>query len=121
MMKRIISICLVICLATLALTGCKKSTNSIISNEPSVSGIVEEVHDGFVIMYSESAEGYPNGSRWHIPLKVENKDSYTNLVVGDEITVYYDGSVMETSPLQIGTVYLITLKEPADREINNQP
>ena len=33
-------------------------------NEPSVAGVVEEVHDDYVIMYSETAEGYPNGSRW---------------------------------------------------------
>lgn len=106
----------------LALVGCNnRSLNYIIANEPSVTGIVEEVHDGYVIMYSETAEGYPSGSLWQISLDVENQDSYTDVVVGDEIVVYYDGAAMETYPLQVGEVYAITLKEPADRTVNEKP
>ena len=93
----------------LAMAGCNnKSMDYIIKNKPSVTGIVEEVRDDYIIMYSDSAEGYPNGSRWSISLDVENKDSYTDLVVGDEIVVYHDGNVMETEPLKVGTVYAIT-------------
>ena len=47
---------------------------------------------------------------------VESKDSYADPVVGDEIVVYYDGNVMETDPLKVGTVYAITLKTPANRK-----
>ena len=100
----------------LAMSGCNnKSMDYIIKNKPSVTGIVEEVRDDYIIMYSDSAEGYPNGSRWSISLDVENKDSYTDLEVGDEIVVYHDGNVMETEPLKVGTVYAITLKTPAER------
>lgn len=48
-------------------------------------------------------------------MNTENKDSYTEVVVGDEIVFYYDGMAMETDPLQVSTVYAITLKTPADR------
>ena len=100
----------------LSMAGCNnKSMDYIIENKPSVTGIVEEVHGDYIIMYSDSAEGYPNGSRWSISLEVENKDSYTDLVVGDEIVVYHDGNVMETEPLQVGTIHAITLKTPAER------
>ncbi len=100
----------------LAMAGCNnKSMDYIIENKPSVTGIVEEVRDDYIIMYSDSAEGYPNGSRWSISLEVENKDSYTDLVVGDEIVVYHDGNVMESDPLQVGTIHAITLKTPAER------
>lgn len=92
----------------------------IITNKPSVIGIAEEVHDDYVIMYAETAEGYPNGSYWNVPLDVENQDSYTDIVVGDEIVVYYDGSAMETDPLQITKVYAITLRTPADRIRNEK-
>ena len=78
------------------------------------------MHNDYIIMYSDTADGYPNGSRWSISLSVENKDSYTNLSVGDEIVVYHDGKVMETDPLKVGTVYAITLKTPADRTENNK-
>lgn len=102
----------------LGLAGCNaktKSMNYIIENKPSVTGIVREVHNDYVIMYSDTADGYPNGSEWQISLNVENKDSYTDLDVGDEIVVYHDGNVMETDPLKVGTVYAITLKTIADR------
>lgn len=104
----------------LGLVGCGRTMNDIIENEPNVTGVVEEVHDDYVIMYSETAEGYPNGSRWSISLHAENKDSYTDIVVGDEIVVYHDGNVMETDPLKVGTVYAITLRTPADRTDNDK-
>ena len=115
-MKRFISLILSLTFV-LVLAGCNnRSMNYIIENEPSVVGVVEEVHDDYVIMYSETAEGYPNGSRWSISLTVESKDSYADPVVGDEIVVYYDVNVMETYPLKVGTVYAITLKTPANRK-----
>ena len=103
----------------LLVVGCSnKSMNYIIQNKPSVTGIVEEVHDDYVILYSDATEGYPNGSYWQISLDVENKDSYLDVVIGDEIVVYHNGNVMETSPLKVGKVYAITLKTPANRDID---
>ena len=114
-MKKYTSLFLTL-ICALSLLGCSnKSMNYIIKNKPSVTGIVEEVYADHVIVYSEEADGYPNGSNWSISLNVENKDSYTNVVVGDEIVFYYDGMAMETDPLQVSTVYAITLKTPADR------
>lgn len=104
----------------LGLIGCGRTMNDVIQNEPNVTGVVEEVHDNYVIMYSETAEGYPNGSRWSISLNTENKDSYTDIIVGDEIVVYHDGNVMESDPLKVGTVYAITLRTPADRAGNEK-
>ena len=116
------SIALVLALVcVLGLVGCNtKSMNYIIENKPSVIGVVEEVHNDYVIMYSDTADGYPNGSKWQISLNVENKDSYTDISVGDEIVVYHDGNVMETDPLKVGTVYAITLKTPVDRTENDK-
>ena len=119
-MKKSIKIFLVMAFA-LGLVGCNnKSMNYIISNKPSVTGIVEEVHGDYFIMYSETAKGYPNGSRWSVSLNTENKDSYTDVIVGDEVVMYYDGMAMETDPLQVNKVYAITLKKPADRSINDK-
>lgn len=97
-----------------SLSGCNtKSMNYIIATKPSVTGTVKEVHADHVIVYSETAAGYPNGSRWSVPLNPGNKDSYTDISVGDEIVFYYDGMAMETDPLRVSTVYAITLKTPA--------
>lgn len=95
--------------------------NHIIKTKLSVIGVVQEVHGDYLIMYSDSANGYPNGSRWKISLNVENKDSYTNVSIGDEIVVYHSGDIMESDPLQVGTIYAITLKTPADRTRNSNP
>ena len=119
-MKKLIKIFLVM-VFTLALVGCNnKSMNYIISNKPRVKGIVKEIHGDYFIMYSETAEGYPNGSRWSVSLNVENKDGYTDVMVGDEVVIYYDGMAMETDPLQVSKVYAITLKTPTDRNINDK-
>lgn len=114
-MKKYISIFLTL-ICAFGLVGCSnKSMNYIIKNKPSVTGTVEEVYDDYIIVYSEKADGYPNGSNWSISLNVENKDSYIDVIVGDEIVFYYDGMAMETDPLQVSKVYAITLKTPADR------
>lgn len=42
-------------------------------------------------------------------------DSYTDVSIGDGVVVYFDGNIMETDPLQLGTVYAITLKTPVSR------
>ena len=119
-MKKYIALVLAL-VCVLGLVGCNtKSMNYIIENKPSVIGVVEEVHNDYVIMYYDTAYVYPNGYKWQISLNVENKDSYTDISVGDEIVVYHDGNVMETDPLKVGTVYAITLKTPVDITENDK-
>ena len=60
-----------------------------------------------------------NGEYW-VSLDVENKDSMTSFRIGDEVVVYFDGSVAESYPMQIDHVYAITLKTPADRAENDR-
>ena len=100
----------------LGLAGCDNRTmNYIIENEPSITGTVEEVRDNAIIIYINT-QGYPNGASCKVSLDVENKDSYTDISVGDEILVYYNGEIAESDPLQINTVYGITLKTPANQD-----
>ena len=83
----------------LALTGCNnRSMNYIIEHEPSVAGIVEEVRDNSILIYIET-DAYPYGAECSVSLDVENTDSYTDLSVGDEVVVYYNGEVAESDPL----------------------
>ena len=92
-----------------------KSMNYIIENEPSVTGIVEKVYDNSILIYCEQMDGYLSEVRCSVSLNVENQDSVTHFNVGDEVVVYYNGEVAESDPLQISTVYAITLKTPANR------
>lgn len=44
----------------------------------------------------------------------------THFSVGDEVVVYYDGMIAESDPLQINSVYAITLESPAERSQDNK-
>ena len=103
------------CMLALAGCGSSRSMNDIIANEPSITGIVEEVLDQSILIHIET-EGYPQGADCSVSLDVENSDSYTDVSVGDEVVVYYNGNIAESDPLQINTVYAITLKTPASRQ-----
>lgn len=41
-------------------------------------------------------------------------DPMVDFNIGDEVIVYYDGNIAESYPLQINTVYAISLKDPAN-------
>jgi len=101
----------------LGLAGCSnRSMNYIIKNEPSITGVVTEVHDQYIQIHIEN-EGYPSGADCDVSLDVENEDGTCSPInVGDEVVVYYDGSIAESDPMQINTVYAITLREPERRE-----
>ena len=47
---------------------------------------------------------------------VASEDSYTDISVGDEIVVYYNGEIEESEPLQINSVYGITLKTSVNQD-----
>ena len=96
----------------LGLAGCGGRTmNDIIAKEPSITGVVKETGENAILIEHE-------GSEYWVSLNVENKDSVTHFTVGDEVVVYYDGNIAESYPMQINTVYAITLKTPADRGDN---
>ena len=90
------------------------SMNDIIANAPSITGIVKDTGEKAILIENE------NGQYW-VSLNVENKDSMVSFTIGDEVVVYFDGMVAESYPMQINTVYAITLKTPADRAENEKP
>lgn len=113
MNKRFYIIFPIVLICILVLAGCNnRSMNYIIEHEPSISGIVEEVRYNSILIYIQT-DGYPGGASCEVSLDVENTDSYTDVLVGDEVVVYFDGIIAESDPLQINTVYAITLRTPA--------
>lgn len=94
-----------------------RSMNYIIEHEPNISGIVKEIGDDSILIYIETT-GYPGGADCEVSLDVENADSYTNVSIGDEVVVYYNGEIAESDPLQINTVYAITLRTPANQKVS---
>lgn len=112
-MKKLIALVLAL-VCVLGMVGCNnKSMNYIISNEPSITGIVKETNENSILIENDNDE-------YWVSLNVENKDSMTSFNIGDEVVVYYDGNVAESDPMQINKVYAITLKTPADRTENDK-
>ena len=112
-MKKLIALVLAL-VCVLSLVGCNnRSMNYIISNEPSITGVVKETNENAILIEND------DGEYW-VSLDVENKDSVTNFNIDDEVVVYYDGNIAESYPMQINTVYAITLKTPADRAENDK-
>ena len=114
MKKYLLILISMICMMGLA--GCNnRSMNYIISNEPSMTGIIKETNENSILIENETGE-------YWVSLQVENSDGiYSPIMVGDEVTVYYDGNIAESYPMQINTVYAVLLKEPADRTVNERP
>ena len=111
-MKKL-TVLVLVCLLILA--GCGNRTmNDIIASEPSITGVVKDIGEKAILIVNEQGE-------YWVSLNVENKDSVTHFTIGDEVVVYFDGMVAESYPMQISTVYAITLKTPADRAENEMP
>lgn len=90
----------------LALAGCKQNTDESIANEANITGIVKDIADNAILIENE------DGEYWVYP-DAENRVSAANLHIGDEVVVSFDGMVAESYPMQIHTVYGITVKTPA--------
>ena len=112
-MKKLIALVLAL-VCVLSLVACNnRNMNDIIANEPNITGIVRKITNDVFLMENETGE-------YMVSLDVENKDSMTHFSIGDEVVVYYDGNIAESYPMQINTVYAITLKTPVDRAENNK-
>ena len=89
-MKKLIALVLTL-VCVFGMIGCNnRSMNYIISNEPSITGIVKETNENAILIEND------NGEYW-VSLNVENKDSVTNFNIGDEVVVYYDGNIADSN------------------------
>ena len=112
-MKKWTSFILILIIA-LNLAGCSnRNVNRNLQNKPDITGTVLEVQDNSILL-EINKEGYPDGTRCKESLNEKNRDNYAEVSVCDEVVVYYDGKIAESDPLQINTVYGITLKNSVD-------
>lgn len=89
--------------------------NYVIEHEPSFVGKVETMTNEYVKVNVNSDDPlYDEYATVQVSLDVELKDSFLSLSNGDEIVVYYDGSITEEDKAEV--VYAITLRTPANRE-----
>ena len=117
-MKKVFALAIAL-VSVLSMAGCSRTINDVIGKEPEFVGTVTEVKADSIIVNVDSSEAeYDNCPVVMVSLDVEISDSYLDCSVGDEVVVYYDGSIIGGEPAVVEKVYAITLKTPAERTEN---
>lgn len=85
-------------------------TMNDIYNEPNFIGLIIEVYKkSIIVSVNEDTDEFKISDKISVSLDVKLKDSMTSFDVGDRVKIYYDGTIAESYPAQINTVYAILL------------
>lgn len=86
----------------------KKTTMNDIYNKPNFKGIVLDVWDGGILVSVDDEEDEIKSSdKISVSFDTKLKDEMSNFQVGDKVKIFYDGTILESYPAQIHTVYKI--------------
>lgn len=118
-MKRIVILFAALIMA-LALHGCSRDMNWVISNEPSVRGVVEEIGEDYVLIRVNEADAaqVAVGGLARAEKATRLEDCKFAAQVGDEVVVYYDSGTAVTPGTvpEIREVHGYIIMTPANRE-----
>lgn len=86
-------------------------TMNDIFKEPNFKGIVTEgSNNSILVSVDKDEDEFKSSEKISVSLNVKLKDSMTHFNVGDNVSVYYDGEILETYPAQVNGVYAIILR-----------
>ena len=86
-------------------------TMNDIYKEPNFKGIVIEVRENSILVsVNEDEDEFKSSDKISVSLNVKSKDSMTHFNVGDNVSVYYNGIILESYPAQVNGVYAIILR-----------
>ncbi len=92
----------------------KPMTMNDIYKEPNFKGIVTEVREkSILVSVNEDEDEFKISDKIFVSLNVKLKNSMTHFNVGDNVSVYYNGVILETYPAQVKEVYAIILRDAA--------
>ena len=97
----------------------KPMTMKEVYKKPNFIGEVLEVYEGSILVaVDEAEEEFKSSDKINVSLEVKVKDDTTslnieanNVKVGNKVSVFYDGTILETYPAKLNTVYAIILIE----------
>ena len=85
-------------------------TMNDIYDKPNFTGeVIEVMEKSILVAVDEGEDERKSSDKISVSLDVQLKDSMTSFHVGDKVSVFYDGSIAESYPAQIFTVYAILL------------
>lgn len=120
-MKKLLAFLLAL-LCVLPLAACGRDMNWVISNEPSVRGIVEEIGEDYVLIRVTEADdpAFAKGGLARAEKTTRLNDCKFSAQLGDEVAVYYDDSEQDLAVPggypRIRDVHGYCLLTPAERE-----
>lgn len=92
----------------------KPMTMNDIYKEPNFKGTVIEVSENSILVsVNEDEDEFESSDKISVSLNVKLKDSMTHFNVSDNVSVYYNGVILETDPVQVKEVYAIILRDAA--------
>lgn len=108
MLLLVLGAALIVCIALIIIF--KPMTMNDIYSEPNFTGVVTEVSDkAIIVSVDEGEDELKSSDKISVSLDVKLEDSMTHFDVGNEVRVFYDGVIAESSPAQVNTVYAILL------------
>lgn len=95
---------LLVCLCMIPLAGCKKG-------QAYFNAEVLQVHSGYVEVrcLEPYNSGISPGEEFSVTKDVVSANGAPEMKAGDTVRVVFNGDVMESDPLQLGTVFAIYL------------
>lgn len=86
--------------------------NEVLHHKPRFSGVVVEINDDISILVKAKENDPINKSSDLISVSLDVKMSDVSVKgrdfdIGDEVTVYYDGTIAESYPAQVNKVYAV--------------
>ena len=108
--------CLIVFVSFITYATRPLTMKDVIQHKPRFAGVVVEVYgkesvlvkvnkNDAIYKSSHNEAVYKSSHLIKVSLDVIKKDAISYYNVGDEITVYYDGNILETYPAQVNKVY----------------
>lgn len=105
-MKRYLAVLLIlVCL--LGAVGCENGQDENGQTYFTAEVIEAGAHMLLVMVTSSENSGISIGEQAFVPTEVVSGDGCPDVAAGETVRVVFDGKIMETYPLQIGTVFAI--------------
>lgn len=80
--------------------------------EPNFTGIVKEINESSILVaVNQDEDEFKSSDLINVSLHQKLEDGTAEFNLGDTVTVYYDGTILESYPALVNNVYVITLTD----------
>ena len=113
-MKKHYQLFIIMVFLLLSLACTKKVNMNNVTDQANFAGVVDRVDkESIIVRVNEAQDEFKSSDLLSVSLDMEFKEKSNDFKVGDEVSVYYDGVILESYPAQINHVYLILLVSEA--------